>query len=213
MCRRVFTLTSKSSHVFTEPEHISLAGGELHYYPRYIESAEACYTQLRDSIDWQQPALEVYGRRHLTPRLVSFVGDAGLGYRYSGHYHRAAPWPPSVLALRDKIANDSGYAFNCALLNYYRDGNDCMGYHSDDEPSLGPDPCIASLSLGCSRDFLLKPKRVKAKSHKINLDSGSLLLMLPPTQQHWQHALPVRRGHMQGRINITFRNVLLSPRE
>jgi len=202
--------TSKLSPVFIEPEHIPLAGGGLHYYPQYIAEPDPLYEQLRENIPWQQPILDIYGRRHLTPRLVAFVGDSGLSYRYSGHRHYADVWPPEVLALRERIADDTGYDFNCALLNYYRNGEDSMGYHSDDEASLGSDPCVASLSLGCGRDFLLKPKGLKTKSRKIHLASGSLLLMLPPTQRHWQHALPVRKGLAQGRINITFRKVVLS---
>tara|TARA_R110001599_G_scaffold29107_3_gene99916 strand:+ start:20927 stop:21520 length:594 start_codon:yes stop_codon:yes gene_type:complete len=196
--------------VFIEPEYIPLAGGALSYHPEYVEDSDGLYAQLRDEVHWQQPVLEIHGRRHHTPRLVAFVGEQGLVYRYSGHQHCAEAWPPQVVWLRDKIAETTGYHFNCALLNYYRDGNDSMGYHSDDEASLGEAPCIASISLGCGRDFLLKPKGARSKSRKIHLAAGSLLLMLPPTQQNWQHALPVRRGLAQGRINITFRKVLSS---
>ncbi|WP_373080417.1 alpha-ketoglutarate-dependent dioxygenase AlkB [Zhongshania sp.] len=206
-------LSSKLNRVFTDPEDIPLDGGGLRYYPQYIVEPDQLYDQLRDDVDWQQPALDVYGKRHLTPRLVAFVGDPGIEYRYSGHRHCALPWPAQVRHLREKIAEDTGFDFNCALLNYYRNGDDCMGYHSDDEISLGGAPCIASLSLGCGRDFLMTPKGVKAKSRKIYLASGSLLLMLPPTQRNWQHALPARKGLVQGRINITFRKVILSVEE
>jgi len=199
--------------MFFGPEHIPLENGGLSYYPQYIDDPDTLYQLLRDNTPWQQPELEVYGRRHVSPRLVAFIGDVGVSYRYSGYQHIAQPWPDVLSALRDKIVIDTGYEFNCALLNYYRNGNDRMGYHSDDEPVLGRDPCVASLSLGCARDFMLKSKINKRPAQKINLASGSLLLMLPPTQRYWQHALPVRKGLAHGRINITFRKVLLSPQD
>lgn len=199
--------------MFTEVQHIPLDGGGLDYYSAYITDPELLFFVLRDGIDWQQPLVTVYGRQHVTPRLVSFVGDPGLSYQYSGLSHATEPWPDSLTCIRDQLQADTGYDFNCALLNYYRDGNDCMGYHSDDEPELGPSPCIASISLGAERDFCFKPKLGGGKMQKLCLGSGSLLLMLPPTQQNWQHALPVRRGVKQGRINITFRNLATTGNE
>lgn len=194
--------------MFAGVQHIPLSGGGLDYYEEYIAKPQTLFAELRDGVNWHQPLVTVYGRQHVTPRLVSFVGDAGRRYRYSGATHVTEPWPAALKALREQLRADTGYEFNCALLNYYRDGNDCMGYHSDDEAELGDRPCIASISLGAERDFLLKPKAGGGKTEKLSLASGSLLVMLPPTQQHWQHALPVRKGVGQGRINLTFRNVL-----
>jgi alkylated DNA repair dioxygenase AlkB len=194
--------------MFGGVQHIPLAGGGLDYYDEYLAEPQTLFEELRDGVNWQQPLVTVYGRQHVTPRLVSFVGDAGRSYRYSGATHVTEPWPAALKALREQLCADTGYEFNCALLNYYRSGNDCMGYHSDNEPELGDSPCIASISLGAERDFLLKPKAGSSKTEKLNLASGSLLVMLPPTQQHWQHALPVRKGIAHGRINLTFRNLL-----
>ena len=194
--------------MFDEVQHIPLAGGGLDYYVSYLSDPAGLFTELREQISWQQPRVKVYGRQHLTPRLVYFVGDPGLSYQYSGVTHATSPWPTSLRLMRDQLQRDTGYEFNCALLNYYRDGNDCMGYHSDDEAELGDAPCIASVSLGAERDFCLKPKAGQGKVHKLKLASGSLLVMLPPTQQHWQHGLPVRKGVGDGRINLTFRKLL-----
>lgn len=194
--------------MFSGVQHISLLGGGLDYYAEYVADPQTLFAALRDGVNWQQPLVTVYGRQHVTPRLVSFVGDVGLSYRYSGTTHVTETWPVALKILRDKLQVDTGFDFNCALLNFYRDGNDCMGYHSDDEPALGDMPCIASISLGAERDFCLKPKTGASKTQKLSLASGSLLVMLPPTQQHWQHALPVRKGVAQGRINITLRNLL-----
>lgn len=199
---------------YLPPVNRPLAGGHLHYQPGFISDSSGLFTQLRDSVDWQQPMLKIYGRSLPSPRLVSFVGDLGLSYRYSGQSHHSAPWPRPLLALRERLANDYHCHFNCALLNYYRSGDDTMGWHSDDEAELGPAPVIASVSLGESRDFRMRPKaRGLASSEPaftLTLEDGSLLLMLPPTQRHWQHSLP-RRAKRGGRINITFRQLLNSP--
>ncbi|MBW2941943.1 alpha-ketoglutarate-dependent dioxygenase AlkB [Zhongshania sp. CAU 1632] len=194
--------------MFTGLQHIPLVGGGLDYYANYLSDPQGLFLELCEQIPWQQPLVKVYGREHLTPRLVYFVGDPGLRYQYSGVSHATSPWPASLKIVRDQLRVDTGFEFNCALLNYYRDGNDSMGYHSDDEVELGESPCIASISLGAERDFCLKPKVGQSKVQKLCLADGSLLLMLPPTQQHWQHALPVRKGVRGGRINLTFRKLL-----
>lgn len=186
---------------------IDLGGGELVYLADYVADPEPLQRELLALSGWYQPRLQLFGKSHPTPRLVHFVGDAGVQYRYSGHLHRAAGWPPGLLALRDRLEADCGLRFNCALLNHYRDGADTMGYHSDDEPALGPNPAVASVSLGAERDFALKPKRGGA-ARTLPLASGSLLLMLPPTQRHWLHALPKRARVTEQRVNITFRHII-----
>ncbi|WP_372862054.1 alpha-ketoglutarate-dependent dioxygenase AlkB [Spongiibacter sp.] len=190
---------------------INLLGGQLHYQPEFVSAADTLYRVLRDSVAWQQPVLRIYGRQRPTPRLVSFVGDPGLSYRYSGQCHHSADWPAGVAALRERLANEFQLRFNCALLNYYRDGGDSMAWHSDDETELGTSPAIASISLGERRDFRFRPKPRGAAAGQpaqtIALEHGSLLLMLPPTQANWQHCVPRRVG-CGGRINITFRQLI-----
>ncbi len=193
------------------PGYIALAGAELVYQADFVADPNALYRALRENVDWQQPKLHIFGRWRLTPRLVSFVGDPGLSYRYSGQSHRATVWPTGLAELRERLAKEYQCEFNCALLNYYRDGRDSMGWHTDNEPELGPSPTIASISLGDCRDFRLRPKpggiAAEEAPQTIALQHGSLLLMLPPTQAHWQHSLP-RRVERGGRINITFRQII-----
>ncbi|AKH69703.1 alkylated DNA repair protein [Spongiibacter sp. IMCC21906] len=190
-------------------QRIKLNGGELIYRPNYVSDDEHLFQQLQSQLNWQQPELQLFGRRHKTPRLVAFVGDSGVAYQYTGHLHTAAPWPKSLDNLRDQLGRDYGFEFNCALLNYYRNGDDSMGYHSDDEAELGSAPVVASISLGGARDFLLRSKNTEQRDpQKIMLESGSLLLMLPPTQRFWQHALPKRKRQDRPRINLTFRQIL-----
>ena len=189
---------------------IPLPGASLRYYPDYVTDADRLFCALRDGIDWQQPQLKVFGQWHPTPRLVAFVGDEGVSYRYSAQRHQALPWPDVLCAVRRQLRLDFDLDFNSALLNYYRDGDDSMGWHSDDEPELGAAPAIASLSLGDSRDFRFRPfpgrHQAGSPTHTVTLENGSLLLMLPPTQEFWQHSLP-RRARRGPRINITFRNI------
>lgn len=189
-------------------EELALPGADLRYVADYIAQPDALFASLREGIDWQQPQLKVFGRWHRTPRLVSFVGDDGVAYRYSGQRHLAQPWPAPLLELKQRLQTDFALHFNSALLNFYRDGNDSMGWHSDDEPELGDAPAIASLSVGALREFRLRPfpgrSQRDCSPQTISLASGSLLLMLPPTQHYWQHCLP-RRAHRGPRINITFR--------
>ena len=97
----------------------------------------------------------MFGREVREPRLTAWFGEAD--YTCSGRTLRAAPWPAALAALRQRVDLASGARFNAALLNPYRDGNDSMGLHSDDEPELGVNPIIASVSLGAERRFILVP--------------------------------------------------------
>jgi alkylated DNA repair dioxygenase AlkB len=102
----------------------------------------------------------------------------------------------------------AGCRFNSLLLNHYRDGSDKLDWHADDEPELDPDQPIASLSLGSARSFRLKPRQPSADAGSplsFELGEGDLLVMDPPTQQHWLHQVPQRRRVARERINLTFR--------
>ncbi|MGN6105296.1 MAG: alpha-ketoglutarate-dependent dioxygenase AlkB family protein [Kofleriaceae bacterium] len=149
----------------------------------------------------------LYGRAIDSPRLVCAFGDDGLRYRYAGVDRSTHPWPAQLRVVRDRIAALVGHAFNYALVNWYRDGGDYIGWHSDKEEDLVPGAAIASLSLGAARPFQLRDKRT-GETHEIVLADGSLLVMAGTTQQHYKHALPRRRGIAQPRFNATFRNVV-----
>ncbi|MEX0916392.1 MAG: alpha-ketoglutarate-dependent dioxygenase AlkB, partial [Wenzhouxiangellaceae bacterium] len=134
------------------------------------------------------------------------------GYVYSGGLYRAVPWHPAVAGLRDALASDTDCKFNCALLNLYRDERDSMGWHSDDEPELGRDPTIASVSLGASRRFVLRSKDDKRRRFELVPGHGSLILMRGDLQHHWQHQLPKLTRAAEPRINITFRKIVRPPK-
>ena len=161
--------------------------------------------------------MRVYGQLHPVPRLVCWYGDPGCSYRYSGHCHDPLDWTPPLAALRDQLCTRIGWTFNSLLLNRYRQGTDRMGWHADDEPELAGDHPIASLSLGETRTLRFRarpdnrhgPRSLAADQPPLDLDlaGGDLLLMEPPTQEHWQHCLPARRRLPGERINLTFRRI------
>jgi alkylated DNA repair dioxygenase AlkB len=184
---------------------------EFRYLPGFLGPTEAdrLFESLWRGLHWERREIVLYGRRVRQPRLVAWYGDPGAEYRYSGQTLHPRPWPRALATLRDRIEVSTACAFNAVLANGYRDGADSMGWHSDDEPELGPQPCIASLSLGAERVFLLRPRTPSAagkrSSTRLLLAHGSLLLMRRESQARYQHCLPKTRRPVGPRINLTFR--------
>jgi alkylated DNA repair dioxygenase AlkB len=140
-------------------------------------------------------------------------GDEGRRYSYSGVALIPLPWTPLLLSIRRRVEDVASWSFNSVLLNYYRDNNDSMGFHSDDEPELGPQPVIASLSLGATRTFVFKSKIDKAaKPVRVALASGHLLIMKGDTQRNWQHGILKESRRCGARINLTFRRIVVPNR-
>ena len=159
---------------------------------------------LIDTIPWRQERIKLFGKSHLQPRLIAWYGDAS--YRYSGLTLQPLGWTPELLDLKNRVESLTGHRYNSVLLNYYRDQNDSMGLHSDDEPELGAQPAIASLSLGAERVLSLKHKsRKDLKTCKLPLADGSLLLMRGDTQRYWRHGIGKSRRPHGARVNLTFR--------
>lgn len=152
------------------------------------------------AIDWRQETIRVFGRAVLVPRLTAWYGTEP--YTYSGIRHEAAAPPLLIEKLRERIGGD----FNSVLCNLYRSGRDSVGWHSDDEPELGPEPRIASLSYGAKRDFLMRDK-LTGRKLKLALGDGDLLVMGGTCQQEWEHSVP-KRAAAGERINLTFRRIV-----
>lgn len=184
------------------------------YDPAFISSGDAdrLLSNLSCELEWRQDRIHIYGRSVSIPRLQAFVAEPGLSYTYSGLTLTGAGFPPVLQRLRERLAVELGVEFNALLANLYRDGSDTMGWHSDDEPELGRDPIIASITLGAERSFKFRPKGGGA-SWGIELEHGSLLLMGAGVQSRWQHALPKRSRCQQPRINLTFRRILQEIRD
>lgn len=186
-----------------------LPDGELYLLPQFLADSEAApvLDALSTELAWTRHRVRLFGREHLTPRLCAWYGDPGARYAYSGQALEPLPWPPALAGLRARLHTALGLAFNSVLCNLYRDGADSMGWHSDDEASLGPQPVIASLSLGATRRFALRHRARRYRSVTLALGNGDLLLMAGDTQAHWQHAVPRTRRPIAARINLTFRAV------
>lgn len=168
-------------------------------------AARRLFERLYSEIDWQIRTIQMFGRELEQPRRIAFQGDPGVVYRYSGGDYRAERWHPEIARLRDRLAADFDAAFNSVLVNLYRNGADSMGWHADDEPELGANPLIASVSLGAQRRFVLRNKDDRSLRIELKPESGSLLLMDGDVQHHWQHQLPKTARPVDARINLTFR--------
>jgi len=167
-------------------------------------SNDAILAQLIAGTPWQARFITLWGKRMAQPRLTSWHGDAS--YTYSGLRLDPLPFTPLQAAIKAAVEAASGHAFNSVLLNYYRNGQDSMGMHSDDEPELGDKPVIASVTFGATRPFILRHKRSK-RTVKLDLPSGSLLLMAGAMQANWQHGINKTAKPVGPRINLTFRQI------
>jgi alkylated DNA repair dioxygenase AlkB len=173
-----------------------------------VDETSRLFAELRGAIDWRQEEIVIFGAHRKVPRLVAWHGDACARYTYSGVAHEPEPWTAALSSIRERVRQRTGIEFNAVLLNLYRDGRDGMGWHADDEPELGPDPAIASVSLGAARRFCLRHRRRRSLRVDLMLDNGSLLLMSGTTQRYWVHAVPKTTRPVGERINLTFRRVL-----
>lgn len=192
-------------------ESFDLPDADLLYVPSFLAPADAnTYLQtLRSEIAWEQHYVKIFGKEKPAPRLSTWYGDPEATYAYSGFSHAPHGWTDPLLDLKKRIESAAEADFNSVLLNQYRDGRDSMGWHSDDEPELGPAPTIASLSLGSERRFVLRhKKRQDLDSVEIPLAHGSLLVMRGPTQTFWKHQVPKTQKSVAPRLNLTFRRIV-----
>ena len=175
------------------------------------DEADKALAMLWSELEWRQEAITLFGRRVMQPRLIAWYGDPGARYAYSGLTLEPLAWHPLLAELRARLESFIGCPFNSVLANAYRDGRDSMGWHRDDERELGPEPTIASLSLGAERRFLWRAVRRHgegpARSEGMTLAHGSLLVMKGRSQSDYQHALPKTRRPCGLRVNLTFRNI------
>jgi alkylated DNA repair dioxygenase AlkB len=185
---------------------IPIDDGELAMLPQLglpLPNAEVL-ARLIGETAWRAETVTVFGKRHLQPRLTAWHGDAR--YTYSGLTLEPLPFTPLLQQIRAAVEAATGRRFNSVLLNYYRNERDSMGMHSDDEPELGPEPAIASVSFGATRGFILRHKRT-GQTVKIDLTDGSLLLMAGSLQQHWLHGVNKQTRPLGPRLNLTFRYI------
>ena len=158
-------------------------------------------------LPWESMIIKMFGKDTKIPRLQCWIGDKGCEYRYSGKQLNRQIWSQDLIMIRKKIYKELKIDFNSVLANYYRDGKDSMGWHSDDEKELGPDPTIASISFGSERDLVFRNKITK-ETLAIPQTNGCLILIDGETQRNWQHSIKKTRKVIGPRINLTFRNII-----
>jgi alkylated DNA repair dioxygenase AlkB len=171
------------------------------------EEASVLFARIETDTAWESSEIRMFGRWVPEPRRVAWQGEPGMLYRYSGVTRTPSPFGPAVLELRERLYREIGHRFNSVLLNFYRDGRDSMGWHRDNEPELGPEPWIASISLGAPRRFLFRSRADRGVKREVLLESGGLLLMGGKTQELWDHAIPKSLKVKAPRINLTFRMI------
>src|SRR5919198_3112673 len=182
--------------------------GIVNYYGKILSSEEAdqYFDLLMQNILWEKDEVIIFGRHIATKRKVAWYGDSEYLYTYSNTTKRALAWTKELSELKQIVEEYAGTKFNSCLLNLYHNGNEGMGWHSDDEKPLGKNNTIASLSFGAERKFSFKHKQTK-QIVSLVLEHGSLLVMKGATQSNWLHSLPKSKNITQPRINLTFRTM------
>ncbi len=188
------------------PYRLTLPDAEVHYYPCWLtaEQARVMQSELEATLPWRQDDITLFGKTMPIPRLQSWHGDPGCRYGYSGMQLTPSPWTRALSELREMCQQTTGCAFNSVLANFYRDGNDSMSLHADDEPELGVNPTIASVTLGEARPFIFKHRVTGERTTQL-LEHGSLLVMGKGTQSQYLHGINKTKKPLAARINLTFR--------
>lgn len=182
---------------------------ELELIESFYDDAESerLYQRLLHEQNWPDNRYIVAGRQFILPRLQTWHADPGIRYSYSNNLLKTRPWTPLLSEIRTQIESHLNFSFNSVLVNLYRNGNDYVGWHADNERELGDQPFIASLTLGAERPLQFRHKKSLAQG-QVLLRSGSLLIMQQNFQHHWLHSVPIDQNVTEGRINLTFRNVI-----
>lgn len=207
--------TFASSDIFigkkqTTMKNILPREGEVYYYSDFFnkEESDKLFKALKANIQWEQKTIKFYGKELNVPRLTAWYGDIDKPYTYSGIVNNSHQWTPELLQIKNRIEAVAGVQFNSVLLNLYRDGNDSVGWHCDDEKELGINPVIASVSFGETRTFKFRNLADKKLVEKVELSNGSFVLMTGETQHKWEHTIPkvtTKTRTIGERINLTFR--------
>jgi len=181
--------------------------GEVNVYPGFFSRMESdqFLQSLLTTIDWHQDKMKIYGKEVNLPRLTAWYGEHSTDYSYSGINMSSKPWTPELLSIKNRIEEFAGIKFTSVLLNYYRDGNDSVSWHRDNEKVLRINPIIASVSFGATRTFKFRHVNNHALVRSVELEHGTFVLMKGETQHKWQHQIPKSKKVAKPRISLTFR--------
>lgn len=197
----------QSSFFSTESFQILPHSGDAVLYTHFFSQSESdtYFTLLLKEINWKQEPIKIFGKEIMQPRLTAWYGDSDKPYSYSGITMQPQQWKEPLITIKQKTESIAGVKFTSALLNCYRNGQDSMGWHRDNEKELGPHPVIGSVSFGGSRTFQFRNYKSKTEKKSLLLTHGSLLLMRGDTNNYWEHQVPKTSQEVRERVNITFR--------
>lgn len=191
-------------------QQLTIPDAEVILYRGFFDQNESdqIFDELYNTNDWRHDATLLFGKKVTLPRLTAWCGDPGKSYTYSKINMEPYPWTHTLIQIKARTEAIAGTLFNSVLLNLYRDGQDSVAWHSDDEPELGKYPVIGSVSFGATRRFMFRHKFQKELKFEIELAHGSFLLMKGDTQHFWQHQIPKTKRLVEARINLTFRKII-----
>ena len=197
-----------SSSLFPISGELLPGDGSAVLFPDFLceSDADNYFSGLHNNTPWEQNFIRLFGKEVSEPRLSTWHAEADLPYTYSGVPRTPHPWKEPLSSLRTACEAHTGQSFNGALLNLYRTGLDAMGWHSDDEAVNGPNPVIASISLGAERRFDFRHKQSR-EMISVVLPHGSLLVMSGACQTFWLHRIAKTTRQTEPRINVTFRTL------
>ena len=197
-----------SSSLFPISGELLPGDGSAVLFPDFLceSDADNYFSGLHNNTPWEQNFIRLFGKEVSEPRLSTWHAEADLPYTYSGVPRTPHPWKEPLSSLRTACEAHTGQSFNGALLNLYRTGLDAMGWHSDDEAVNGPNPVIASISLGAERRFDFRHKQSREMISAV-LPHGSLLVMSGACQTFWLHRIAKTTRQTEPRINVTFRTL------
>jgi alkylated DNA repair dioxygenase AlkB len=181
--------------------------GEAFFFENAFNENESdqFFERLQSHIIWRQEPIKIFGKSVLQPRLTAWYGDPEKNYRYSGLLMTPQAWTSSLIEIKTRIETLAQVQFTNALLNFYRNERDSMGWHRDNEKELGPNPVIGSVSFGATRRFDFRHYNEKSLKFSVPLTHGSFLLMRGATQHNWEHSIQKSTRAIGPRINLTFR--------
>ena len=188
------------------PRELLPHDGSAFYRPGFFNflESERMFSSIKDETPWEERNIILFGKEVPQPRLACWYGD--MAYSYSGITLEPRPMTATLLEIKQRCEEVTSTKFNSVLVNLYRDGQDSMGLHADDEPELGSEPTIASVSFGGERNFRLRHRQTR-ELQQISLASGSLLVMSGLSQACWMHDIPKTKKFVEPRINLTFRYI------
>jgi alkylated DNA repair dioxygenase AlkB len=196
--------------MIAKPLHLISGNCFMHLHEQILDTniANEVFKQLLTDVPWHQAPVTIFGKQIMQPRLTAFYGDPGKKYTYSGITMEAIEWIEPIAIVKRRVEEITNTGYNSVLLNLYRNNNDSMGWHRDNEKSLGTQPAIASVSFGATRLFKIRQYNKKGDSKAIALTHNSLLYMGGNMQNEWEHSVPKTAKPVGIRINLTFRQII-----